>query len=344
MMPRINIRFFSSAICLACGLIALGLTAPAASAADTLTLYGNIDIRQINLAFRDMGRIQDIRVHEGDTVKRDEVLAQLNPTRFQDNVTKAENAVAAQNQIVAKLLAGTRPQQITQAREHVRAARAGLRLAEISLKRMQIMERKNYVPEQKLDETRAKVDQARANLAAAEAGLKLALEGPRAEDIAAAKFKLASMEAELALAKRVLADSRLIAPADGVVEDRILEPGDIASPQASVLILALNNPVWARAYLPEHDLGKVREGMRAWIESDSFPGKRFAGWVGFISPTAQFTPQPVQTPSVRGELSYRVRVYACNPAGKLRLGMPVTVRISLDAHAQVPSAQQRCAQ
>ena len=324
--------------------LSLWLAAPFVQAADTLTLYGNIDIRQIDLAFRDMGRIKDIRVHEGDQVKPGEVLAELDQARFQDAVRKAENAVAAQKEIVAKLLAGTRPQQIQQARERVAAARAGVRLAEITLKRIRAVAQKGYVPQEKLDEAKAKYNQAVANLAAAEAGLNLALQGPRPQDIAAAKYKLASMEAELALAKRVLADSRLIAPAAGIVENRVLEPGDIASPQVPALILALDNPVWARAYLPEPDLGKVREGMRAWIESDSFPGKRFPGWVGFISPTAQFTPQPVQTPSVRTTLSYRVRIYACNPDGKLRLGMPVTVQIPLNQTQPVPASQQRCAQ
>ncbi|APZ43995.1 efflux RND transporter periplasmic adaptor subunit [Acidihalobacter ferrooxydans] len=335
---------FSAPKLLAASALGLVLAAPLAQAADTLTLYGNIDIRQINLAFRDMGRIKNIRVHEGDPVKAGAVLGELDQARFQDTVHKAENAVAAQKEIVAKLLAGTRPQKIQQAREHVTAAKAGVQLAEITLKRIRSVERKGYVPPEKLDEAKAKYDQAVANLAAAEAGLNLALQGPQTQDIAAAKYKLASMEAELALAKRVQTDSRLIAPADGVVENRVLEPGDIASPQAPALILALNNPVWARAYLPEPALGKVREGMRAWIESDSFPGKRFPGWVGFISPTAQFTPQPVQTPSVRTTLSYRVRIYACNPDGKLRLGMPVTVQIPLNQTQPVPASQQRCAQ
>lgn len=342
-MIQHTIRFPTSKL-LAAGLLGLALAAPIAHADNTLTLYANIDIRQINLAFRDMGRIKDIRVHEGDSVKTGEVLAELDQSRFLDAVRKAENAVAAQKEIVGKLLAGTRPQQIQQARERVAAARAGVRLAEITLKRIRSVARKGYVPPQKLDEAQAKYEQAQANLAAAEAGLNLALQGPQSQDIAAAKYKLASMEAGLALAKRVLSDSKLVAPTDGVVENRVLEPGDIGSPQATALILALNNPVWARAYLPEPELGKVREGMRAWIESDSLPGKRFAGWVGFISPTAQFTPQPVQTPSVRTELSYRVRIYVCNPNGKLRLGMPVTVKIVLGDRTPVPASQQRCAQ
>ncbi len=82
--------------------------------------------------------------------------------------------------------------------------------------------------------------------------------------------------------------------------------------------------------------------MRAQIESDSFPGKQFAGWVGFISPTAEFTPKTVQTTELRTELVYRVRVYACNPEHKLRLGMPVTVQIPLQNNQAQALSEHPC--
>ncbi|RLA18371.1 MAG: hemolysin D, partial [Gammaproteobacteria bacterium] len=100
-------------------------------------------------------------------------------------------------------------------------------------------------------------------------------------------------------------------------------------PQSAILTLALVDPVWVRAYLPETELGKVAEGFNAEIMSDSYPDKRYQGWVGYISPTAEFTPKNVQTPELRTRLVYSVRIYACNPANELRLGMPVTVKISL---------------
>lgn len=121
----------------------------------------------------------------------------------------------------------------------------------------------------------------------------------------------------------------------GVVRDRILEPGDMATPQTPVLTLAFTDPVWVRAYLPEPMLGRVKPGMEARILTDSYPGRAYAGWVGYISPTAEFTPKNVETPELRTRLVYQVRVFACNPRGELRLGMPATVTIDLD---QAPPA------
>jgi HlyD family secretion protein len=126
-----------------------------------------------------------------------------------------------------------------------------------------------------------------------------------------------------------MADTLLYSPADGIIQNRILEPGDMANPQTPVFTLALDNPLWVRAYLPEPEMGKVALGMQAWIESDSFPGQRFPGWIGYISPVSEFTPKNVETAQLRSQLVYRVRVFACNPDHRLRLGMPATVVIPL---------------
>jgi HlyD family secretion protein len=115
------------------------------------------------------------------------------------------------------------------------------------------------------------------------------------------------------------------------VQSRILEPGDMASPQCPVYTLARTKPLWARVYLAETELGRVRPGMPARVLSDSFPDKTYAGWVGYISPSAEFTPKSVQTEQTRTGLVYQARVFVCNSGGELRLGMPVTVRLDLDA-------------
>ena len=103
----------------------------------------------------------------------------------------------------------------------------------------------------------------------------------------------------------------------------------MASPVLPVFTLALDDPVWVRAYVDEPDLGKIQPGMKADVSTDSFPGKRYAGWIGFISPTAEFTPKPVETQDVRTKLVYEVRVFVHNPQGELRLGMPAVVTIPL---------------
>ena len=128
-----------------------------------------------------------------------------------------------------------------------------------------------------------------------------------------------------------LADASLKAPLDAVVRSRIAEPGDMASPQKTAFTLAITDPKWVRAYVSERDLGNVHPGMKAIVKADSFPCRGFEGWVGFISPVAEFTPKEVQTPELRTSLVYEVRVFVTDPADDLRLGMPATVMLRFGA-------------
>jgi len=323
---------------------------PKRAPSDMLTLYGNVDIRQVQLAFNDSDRIAKLMVEEGKAVHAGELVGQLVQQRFLDKVAQEEAKVAAQQQSVARLLAGSRPEEIAEARAEVAAAQADVDAAEANLtnarllyRRQDTLAKQQYVSLQIRDDAERSYLAAQAalaakqqTLAARQQSLRLAVIGPRKEDIAAARATLQGDEAALSLAQRNLADTRLYAPAGGVIQDRILEPGDMADPQKPVFTLALDNPLWVRAYLPEPEMGKVALGMRAWIESDSFPGQRFPGWVGYISPVSEFTPKNVETTQLRSQLVYRVRVYACNPDHRLRLGMPATVLIPL--HNNPPHA------
>ena len=312
-----------------------------------ITLYGNVDIRQVELAFNDSERIVNLPVDEGSAVHAGQLVAQLEPQRFRDAVAQDQATMEAQQQVVARLLAGSRPEEIAEARADDAAAQADVQAAEANLtnagllyRRQQTLAKQQYVSLQIRDDAERSYLAEQADLAAKkqaleakDQALRLAVIGPRKEDIASAKATLEADKAALALAQKELADTQLYAPADGVIQDRILEPGDMVTPQTPVFTLALDNPVWVRAYLPEPEMGKVALGMRAWIESDSFPGQRFPGWIGFISPVSEFTPKNVETTQLRPQLVYRVRVYACNPDHRLRLGMPATVVVPLANNA-----------
>jgi len=297
--------------------------------ANKLVLYGNVDIREVDLAFNNSEHIGSLPVQEGDRVRKGQLVATLHRERVQAEYAAAEAKVAAQKAIVARLQAGSRPEEIREARAYVDAAKAKLVDAELSFERTQKLYETRVTSKQTVDDREANLNTARANLKVADEALTLALEGPRVEDIEEAQAMLKLDEAKLALADEVLRDTELLAPADGIIRNRILEPGDMASPQKPVLTMALTNPVWVRTYAPEATLGRLVLGMSAEVSTDSYPGKVYRGWIGYISPTAEFTPKNVETPELRTRLVYQVRVYVCNPEQELRLGMPATVTIAL---------------
>ena len=319
----------------ACAVLIWRLSRPRAPS-DELKLYGNVDLRQIELAFNLNERIAAVLVQEGDRVRAGQVLARLDESRLAPQVAQAEAQRAAQAAVVERLHNGSRPEEIAQGKANVDAAAADARNARVQLARLQSASATSSgtaVSRQEIDNAKAALDVADAKLEVSRKTFDLLVVGPRKEEIAQAEAQLRASDAQLAFLQRQLADAILVAPLDAVVRSRLMEPGDMASPQKSVFTLAIVDPKWARAYVSEPDLGKLRPGMPAFVTADSFPGRRFEGWVGFVSSIAEFTPKPVQTEELRSKLVYEVRVFVRDTSDDLRLGMPVTVHLSLHGSA-----------
>ena len=301
--------------------------------AKELVLYGNVDLRQVDVAFNHSERIAAILVQEGDRVRKGQLLARLDTARLEPQLAQAEAQAVAQGFVVQRLRNGSRPEEIAQARANVEAAKADALNARSQYERLKSaaeFSAGRAVRLQDVDNAKTAVQVAEARLAVNQKTLDLALAGPRKEEIAEAAARLRASEAQAALLRQQLADSRLMAPVDGVIRTRVMEAGEIASPQKGVFAIAVTDPKWVRVYVSETNLGKVNHGMAAAIAVDSLSDRRFEGWVGFISPVAEFTPKSVQTEELRPSLVYQVRVFVKDPADVLRLGMPATAYLPLE--------------
>lgn len=293
-----------------------------------LTLYGNIDVRQVNLGFRVGGRIASLSVDEGDRVKTGETLAALDDATFLAALKGAEARQAQSKAQLEKQENGTRPEQIEQAAAAVRMFQAMERNAIAEHKRNSELIATNAVAKKDFDTTLAKQEETHAQVELSSAKLKELQAGPRKEDISAARAELKAAEADVLARQTDLADVVLRAPSDGIIQTRVQELGAVVAPGAVVFTLTLDRPVWVRAYVSEPDLGKIRPGMKVTVRNDS-EAKEYEGRIGFISPAAEFTPKSVETATLRTDLVYRLRIVIDNPGDFLRQGMPVTVSIRL---------------
>ncbi|MDR3512145.1 MAG: HlyD family efflux transporter periplasmic adaptor subunit [Caulobacteraceae bacterium] len=301
--------------------------------ADTLTLFGNVDLRQIELAFNDSERISAVLVQEGDRLAKGQVVARLDVSRLQPEMAQVEAQTAAQQAVVDRMHAGNRPQEIAQAKAGLAAAQADALVAQGQYQRAASLwsatSGRAAVSRQDVDNAKAAADAAAAKLESQQKAYELELIGPRREDIAQAEAQLSASQAQLVLLKQQLADAQLVAPIAGVVRARLMEPGEMATPQRPVFTIAETDPKWVRAYVNETDLPRLHPGMAASVTVDGFSSHAYKGWVGFISSVAEFTPKTVQTPELRTSLVYEVRVFVIDPSDDLRLGMPATVHIHL---------------
>lgn len=296
---------------------------------EELVLQGNVDVREVSLAFRQSDRILEMLAEEGDRVQKGQVLARLDTQELQLQLQRLNAEIAAQQSTVDKLHNGTRPEEIRQAEGNLRQAQAAAEhAAGVYQRKQDIYTSIAGISQQELDNAYHDMEAKQAAMSAAEAVLQEAKAGPRQEDIAGAEAGLQALRDEQLRYIYLLSQYELQAPDDGVIRSRLMEAGDMASPSKPVFKLSLPGKKWVRAYVPETELGRVYEGQQALVYIDSQPGKAINGQVGYISGTAEFTPKNVQTEELRTSLVYEVRVYVEDTDNVLRLGMPATVRIS----------------
>lgn len=328
MKKRIAIAAIAAAVLIVVALLALGR----GDNADELVLHGNVDLRQVELPFADSERIAEVLVEEGTQIRAGQVLARLDTGRLLPKVRQSEAQVAAQGEVLRRLKNGSRPEETAQARAALAASQAEAANARSQYERLKDIGKSSdgrAVSAREIEAAEAAAHMGDAHVENSRKALDLALAGPREEDIAQAQAQLEASQAELALLRRQLQDAELVAPTDAVVRSRLMEPGELATPQRPVFSLAITDPKWVRAYVPETALGRLNVGTPATVSIDSFPDAALAGSVGFISSVAEFTPKTVQTEELRTSLVYEVRVFVKDPEDRLRLGMPATIRFDL---------------
>lgn len=299
---------------------------------NVLTLYGNVDIRQVSLAFEQSGRIEKLLVQEGDKVKAGQVLAALNTNALHIQAKQAQAQLKAQQEAIVKQDVGARPEEITQAKAQLASAQAELDKTNKNLQRLQILVSSTdgrAISQQELDYAKSNKDSAEAAVREKQANLELIIKGARQEDREATKAQYEVTKANLDLINYNLTQAELKSPVNAVVRARLQEVGDMTTAQKAVYTLALTDPKWIRVYVNEQDLSSIKMGGTAQVIRDSDPNQPINGKIGYISSVAEFTPKTVQTEEIRTTLVYEVRVYVNDPNDQLKMGQPVTVKVPL---------------
>ncbi len=295
--------------------------------ATELTLSGNVDIRQVNLSFRVAGRLKSLKVDEGARVVAGAVLGELDNQPYTIALSDARAnhaALEAHRRLYKK---GYRKEDIQQARATLTARQAAQLNASQLLQRQKQLTGSGAASQRLLDEAQSAFDQSTAQVEATSQQYKELSSGYRKEEVAEVEANFQRSSAQLDSATLQLADTILTAPAKGIILTRAVEPGTMLGAGSTVLTLSLTDPVWVRAYVAEPDLGKVAPGTKVNVITDARK-EPYAGTIGFVSPTSEFTPKNVETTDLRTALVYRLRIVIDQPDAQLRQGMPVTVRIA----------------
>lgn len=251
-----------------------------------LELYGNIEIRQVDMSFQVSGQIGEMLKEEGDSVKKGDLIATLDDKDYKSNLEKASAEVS-------RSLALSKD-------------------ASSKYERQAPLCSDDTVSKQDCDTLLNNKNKAKAD------------------------YEVAI--AQKTFAKNQLDYTKIYAPDEGTVTVRVQEPGATVNKGQFVYTISKTKPVWIRAYINESDLGNIKYGMQARVLTDSInpdtgKNREYKGYIGYISPIAEFTPKTVQTTDLRTDLVYRIRVYVYEIDEYLRQGMPTTIKIDISSKA-----------
>jgi HlyD family secretion protein len=308
--------------------------------ADHVRVSGYVEATEVRVAPEVGGRLLDLKVAEGDRVKAGDVIAQLDTADTALALQRAAAERLAADAQLRLLVAGARAEDIRQAEAQLAAAEADLAAstqelasAERDLKRFEALLASNSGAEKPRDDAATRRDVARDRVKAGEQRARAAAEtaarlkaGARREEIDAARARLAGVDAQIATLEKARRDATVLAPAPGMVTQKLTDEGELLAPRTPIVVVANLDEVWANVYVDEPLVPRVTLGQPATIFTDA-GGPGIQGKVTFISPKAEFTPRNVQTAEERSKLVFRVKVTVNNEAGVLKQGMPVEAEI-----------------
>jgi len=290
------------------------------------TYYGNIDTRTVNVGFRFSNTLVNIFKDEGQSVHKGELLALLDSRDINSSLNEAKANVEAAKAQVEKAKSGYRTEDRAKAKANVAVASSKVTTTKDTYIRYKKLIESNAISKIKFVTAKESYYAALAELRSAKSAYAKMTNGFRVEDVNVKVANVKALEARVQKLEVDLEDTKLYSPVDGVILTRYKEKGSIVNPGESVLEIAKRDELWVRAYVDEQNFGKIKPHQKMLIFTDSST-KPYQGYVGFISPVAEFTPKQIETQELRTDLVYRFRVIVQNPDDTIRQGMPVTITL-----------------
>lgn len=282
---------------------------------------GRIEATEVDIATKLAGRLEEVRVEEGDSVEAGQIVARMETKSLQAMLKQAEAEVtrARKGRNYAAAVIEQRQSELALAKKELARARG-------------LYENQNIALE-KLQRGETVVRSAKASLAAAEAQL-----AETDAAIEAAKARTEQLKADLE-------DSILTAPRGGRILYRLAEPGEVLPAGGKVLTLLDLTDVYMTVFLPTAQAGRVAIGAEARIVLDTIAEYTLPARVSFVAPRAQFTPKEVETRTEREKLMFRVKI-RIDPellkqhVEQVKTGVPGVAYVRLDAAAEWPKHLQ----
>lgn len=282
---------------------------------------GHVEATEVHIAAKVGGRLLEAPLEEGDPVREGELVARLDTVDAEHRLAQARASAEAADAQLRLLLAGTRAEDLRRAEDRLGQAQAELDAANRDLARLEGLAERGTATEKARDDAETRQEVAERAVAAARAELDKLISGPRSQEIEAARAQRTSAEAQVAAVNQQIVDATVTAPRDGVLVERVAEPGEVLPPGATIAVLVDLARPWLDVWVGEPSLSAIRLGDAVEVRVDGHEAV-LEGTVAFVSDVAEFTPKNVQTPEERAKLVFRVKIALDNSDGLFKPGMP----------------------
>lgn len=273
---------------------------------------GTIEARDARVGSLVGGRVREVLVEEGDSVRTGDTIVRLESYLLEPQVREQQARVAQARAALDRVVTGPR-------REQVERARIEWERAEKERARQEQLLREAVTSD-------AAYDAAAAAAKSAFQAYEELRRGSRSEDEAQARATLEEAEGRLSVLRRQLEETEVRAPVTGLVQTIDLLPGDLVAAGQPLAVIIERDNLWVRVFVPETRLGRVRVGEPFDVYIDTFPDRPFKAHVASVSARGEYTPRNVQTADQREDLVFAVRL-DLEPSPELKAGMTATVRV-----------------
>ncbi|MBK6602496.1 MAG: efflux RND transporter periplasmic adaptor subunit [Betaproteobacteria bacterium] len=272
-------------------------------------------------------RVARVAVQEGDRVAAGQALVELERSELAAALAQAEAVEAAARTRIAQWREVGAPG----AQQQLAQAEANLAIAEKDARRQEDLFRQGFIGAARLDEVRRTLAVAQAQATTARANAAANRDDGSERRLLDDQLAQARAAREAAAAR--LTQTRIVAPAAGVVLDRAVEPGDVVQPGKRLLGLLQDGEFKLTALIDEKNLALLKPGQPAIAAADAYPAQRFRATLDYLAPGVDLQ---------RGTVEAKFRVP--EPPALLRADMTVSIDIEVAARPNarvVPAAALR---
>ena len=225
-------------------------------------IQGTVECTTYKASSKVPGRIDDMKVAQGDRVEKGQLLYTLSTPELEAKLRQAEAVKSAAAALDAMALAGARVQQIEAALNMWQQAQAGRELAQKTFDRVKALYEQGVVPAQKFDEAQAQYNAMTATASAAKAQYDLAVDGASKEEKAAAAAQVRQAAGVVSEVESYLSDAMVYSPVTGEISTIIAEQGELVGSGYPVVAILDMSDMWVTFNIKETLMPKIRMGKR----------------------------------------------------------------------------------